>query len=160
MPGVRSQGKKMSGNMILECSTASERMLVGKGFQQVLSTFQLHIPWAPGGISEEHGVKDSGWPREWGVQDCPQSMASGVVASSASLWRKPIGVSASANLGTGATKNTNRGKSSPAATATPHYRRLWFLLVPLITLCLKKVLTCEPFLYSLIPAKIVVIYRD
>lgn len=50
----------MAGNMILESSKASERMLVGKGFRQVLSTFQPHIPWAPSGIFEEHCVKDSG----------------------------------------------------------------------------------------------------
>ena len=51
--------------MILESSTSSERMPVGKvTVQRLLASFvpisKLYIPWAPTGIFEEHHVKDSG----------------------------------------------------------------------------------------------------
>lgn len=44
--------------------------------------------------------------------------------------KKPISVSALANLGTGATEKLNRNKSFQVATVARRYRRLGFLLVP------------------------------
>lgn len=65
MVGIRSQGEKRAGQMILGSSTASERMLVGEIMVQRLPAgfvpvSKLHIPWAPSGIFEEHRVKDRG----------------------------------------------------------------------------------------------------
>lgn len=65
MPGMGSQGEKAAGKMILESSTTSERMPVGKVMVQrllagLVPISKFHIPWAPSGIFEEHHVKDSG----------------------------------------------------------------------------------------------------